>query len=830
MIKMKNLLATIILSPVLVFGQQKCCFQNTIFLGSPSPLIANVYSSSNIILTWSNIGAGALYTLQRATDLGFTTNLTTLYSGLNLTYSDTGLSTNTIYYYRINAALSGYHVSNYTSVSATTMSFTALAMYNFDGIYPVTSSTTNYQVNEDNDTPSGTWSNLGGSDLGITVIKPLLGVGPTFNYNVTTKPIINTVPDYSSISGVISSRQQSTFPYLDGASAITMPSDFTIAFEVRLYSNGGTGTGVVGAAVDFLSNTANTNSRVFLVNNNGVRLKINGTDYTPLYPNFPLYLERWHKVFIQRSGTNIRVGEYLNGGMSWGSYVSASSSSFIIDRLFQSNTPAANVAFDYVKGQMWFVGSLLSDSQCGEIATWGANPAYAEATPLTGTIPVTGVTNFTAIPTDGYVVDPTNGGYYQTRKLMAKIITFGDKTFVAQSKKPSDFNVDGFKIIDHTNWKYSDTYYFPVIGNSTDVHLSSTYFKYDNRIYRSFVYAWYDLAVSNSLNFQHSGENFKMDSWSKHSYVKATRNTLASFPGEPNELAMGNTIFQIYQEFNPISGGAQFMRINKSIDNLNSWETNRLIDTGAGNQWVYYITAYSIDGGSMYLIINLFSTALTQYYNTCVLKSVTGANQGYVWTNVSGSFSKDIRNMNAITLSDLTTNFSVISTSTTNAHVMSRVAFIKADGELYMTCGDGSANDQTTGAGGHKLMYTSSGSLIIKSIPSVVGGHTLVSPQFMDGGFLMVDPADVTGNTLRYFVAETAASNNWPLIEIKTVDKGTNWTFVATHSSDPSMRHDLIRGSDNYPYTGGHIILTCLKSNGVYPVNAPSVQYFKSLQ
>jgi len=99
----------------------------------------------------------------------------------------------------------------------------------------------------------------------------------------------------------------------------------------------------------------------------------------------------------------------------------------------------------------------------------------------------------------------------------------------------------------------------------------------------------------------------------------------------------------------------------------------------------------------------------------------------------------------------------------------------------------------------------------------------------MDGGFLMVDDTDVTGNTLRYFCAQEATDKLWPVVEVKTVDKGDNWTFVATHSTDPTMQHELIRGSDNYPYTGGKILLTALKWNKIYPPNAASIQWFKDI-
>jgi len=85
----------------------------------PSPLSAN---APTVRLSWvDNANNETSFTLQRATNAGFTTGLTTFSLGANVTtYPDTGVATKTTYYYRLRA-VNAVGTSNWTStVSALT--------------------------------------------------------------------------------------------------------------------------------------------------------------------------------------------------------------------------------------------------------------------------------------------------------------------------------------------------------------------------------------------------------------------------------------------------------------------------------------------------------------------------------------------------------------------------------------------------------------------------------------------------------------------------------------------------------------------------------------
>lgn len=91
-------------------------------LATPGSFTAVAASGTQINLSWASVTSATGYVIQRATDISFTSGLTTVYSGSGTSYNDTGLSSNTTYYYRIKATASGYNDSSYATANATTSS------------------------------------------------------------------------------------------------------------------------------------------------------------------------------------------------------------------------------------------------------------------------------------------------------------------------------------------------------------------------------------------------------------------------------------------------------------------------------------------------------------------------------------------------------------------------------------------------------------------------------------------------------------------------------------------------------------------------------------
>lgn len=89
-------------------------------------ITVDVISDTEIDIDWTDVDNAFSYTLQRATNIGFTANLVTLSTADVLTFSDTGLTAATQYYYRVKAVAeedtlftdSAYDTGNGTTDSA----------------------------------------------------------------------------------------------------------------------------------------------------------------------------------------------------------------------------------------------------------------------------------------------------------------------------------------------------------------------------------------------------------------------------------------------------------------------------------------------------------------------------------------------------------------------------------------------------------------------------------------------------------------------------------------------------------------------------------------
>jgi hypothetical protein len=88
-------------------------------LSAPT-LTASAASTTQINVSWNRVTNSTGFVLERASNAGFTAGLTTIYTGNALTYSNTGLTPSTMYYFRIKANATGFSTSNYGSTSVST--------------------------------------------------------------------------------------------------------------------------------------------------------------------------------------------------------------------------------------------------------------------------------------------------------------------------------------------------------------------------------------------------------------------------------------------------------------------------------------------------------------------------------------------------------------------------------------------------------------------------------------------------------------------------------------------------------------------------------------
>lgn len=153
-----------------------------------APTLTLTPGDTEMQIDWSAITNADNYVIERATDSGFTTNLTEIYNGALLTYTNTGLTNGTTYYFRGKSQGSGYIESSWSSTVSDVPSVTNPYLTNLVASYNFNSDATDYTTNN-----NGTASN-------ITYATAKVGNGSVFN-GTTSNIVIPSSTDLTFESG-----------------------------------------------------------------------------------------------------------------------------------------------------------------------------------------------------------------------------------------------------------------------------------------------------------------------------------------------------------------------------------------------------------------------------------------------------------------------------------------------------------------------------------------------------------------------------------------------------------------------------------------------------
>lgn len=91
---------------------------NTTILAAPDNLGATP-NDAQVGLDWDDVTGATSYTVERAESSDYTTALTTVYTGSTSSYTDTELTNNTTYYYRVKATAVNHADSAYATINST---------------------------------------------------------------------------------------------------------------------------------------------------------------------------------------------------------------------------------------------------------------------------------------------------------------------------------------------------------------------------------------------------------------------------------------------------------------------------------------------------------------------------------------------------------------------------------------------------------------------------------------------------------------------------------------------------------------------------------------
>jgi|GEM_PF-890409 len=230
----------------LIPGAASVISNDTTAPSTPTNLRATAVSSSEVSLSWlaSTDASGiAGYNIYRSTGLGIATLITST-SGTGTTYSNTGLSTNTSYTYRVVArdASTNANVSSQSlSDSVTTGSISAAAAINCD-VTTVQSAITAARTGDTIICKSGTWTWNSGLSINKGIILKAETKGGTVITNNSSTYLVSYNPaDYNAnssfrLSGFVFDMNDGTGGGIRLGTPINNPP-FTLQTRVRIDNN-----------------------------------------------------------------------------------------------------------------------------------------------------------------------------------------------------------------------------------------------------------------------------------------------------------------------------------------------------------------------------------------------------------------------------------------------------------------------------------------------------------------------------------------------------------------------------------------------------------------
>jgi len=725
-------------------------------LPTPTILAANIFDDQ-INLYWDDLDADN-YIVERSTNSDYS-GATQIYTGTATTYQDTGLTAGVTYYYRVKASSTGYSDSDWGTTNAQTISFVPEFWYEPSGL----------AYNTDND--YGVTSNSN-----ITTIKSILGNANNGTGVGTPGLTISSryygYPFYN-ISGAI---------YFNLATEISVSGDFTVVLLVRT-SASGTNRVVLGhqtLATNYLR-WNNTTSFVFSL----------GGVVTSVTLSAAISVDKVHTVVLQRTAGICRVSQ--DGGSTWNSNVTPNNNTLLISRLFSNSSGGNNLSMDTVR--LVLAQSALSQTQIDEVANYLKKPDYTPtvaANPTSLALP-TGI-NWNAF-SGGYLVNSSLDDVATGSFIRERVIVKGNFAYILVQYKNEapTYMQDVLYVWDMVNNLITDPIILPSLANDTDVHNNGSVFDFDGRIYQSEQLHYTTLASgNNNINFRKFAKGYKI--FTGYSSVPLTQG-YAKTGSQANYQQFNyydDTLFMFVQGWNN-SGYAESIDVFRTTDNLNYFEKLRIASVASSSFWFYHYVPNNGTNAKSVIFLNYLDTApaIDDYPYAFALTTT----DGYTYSNIANTFSKDIRNGNLITAAELIANC-VFTTAGADKDALVTSAITLSNGDVVGIATDGS----DTGFDFFRI----SGTVTTKKTIDTTG-RTILEKLVVASADMTFAIWQVSTNEF-HVILYGVNGGNWTLEEFKTEDNGDTWSFVQVVNTDTTKKHQRVTINKASPYDSSVVI------------------------
>lgn len=835
---MKYLFVLLILLPATVLAQQRCCFQNLTPFSALS-IQANTLTDTRIDVRWDDVQADSYVVTRNGTPVSgspFSASITSI--------SETGLTVNTQYIYKVTAYKNGY-LASFNSDTTNTLSFSPSFMALFSGA-----------IASNKTVPPLTYSNAFGNTLGPnkwTVVKSIVG-----NNQISYPDTGNGYPqmlrrDVQQLllngSGLSLTPPQGNYsPPYSFNSTITLAGDFTILWSERA-PIGPSGQHLFGNGTDEVGYS--------YVN---ARFVIGGNTYAVAWPGGNHDTGAAILTLgIRRAGAFV----YAYDGTTWSSGLACPTSTFTINQ--------QNMVVDvpgYFHG-FCIVPSALTNTQAAEFFNIWSRKNYISAADNNSPT-VTNVNFSTTLASGGtgnylsyawMAYGPFGGGYKTINQVGQGKYTF----FSCQALDNNTYKLGNRIFVrDHNTNKLSDpidlgyyTYDYDSVSTQWDQfgHYTPSLLTYDNRLHILQYFPHYDVGSIEQVETRRTAPDFNFISVKSWSPWKGQSNSIAHFLAYPRLIRYQDKIIKVSAYFN---NNFTFHQPSMEIsnDNMNTWDFNEIFNLYTTNADVgVYLWAYPYlihNGGTnskIIIILNFINPVSTVPYIGWAV-CYADASSPYVIHNWNNTFSKDISNRNSITWAEIKAHYiftlagdglqslmygaawssgttyalnDIASTGTgvslkfwrskQNANLNNSPAenafwtqinysaivnscYMDPTGEIF-----GLSQNYVSGDGYLSMFYGSPGSAMT------------FKPAFnfsiFDNGAYRVQLAKEGSNYSVYGVDRATPSQ---IRQWTTADKGSTWTSVGM-ITDGTHSHDTPMISENHAFTG-NVNLTAAWSSG----------------
>lgn len=708
---------------------------------------------------------GLTFTLEEATSSDFVSGLVDLssagYNGTDGSFTRTGRTPGTTYYYRVKASQSGYSDSDYSIDNATPISITPLFWAEVTGM----------KNNTDND--YGTVN----ASAQVTRIKSIINTSSYADWDATVAGGLRVQPpDYAYITMLNQQRR-----YVLNT-PLTSIGDFTICFR-----------GIITAYGYFVYH--DTSNYINFTSSTSVQVRIAGTTYTITIPTTSLNVI--NNIVIQRSGTTLR---YSVNGSSFATQ-SAVNTAWSITNLF--GTTSGNGIYELER--LVIDDIAMSTDQINQVFNYlKSNTSEPEEIDY-NTIPkVNSYLDGSFV--NGYVdyeLNSVSNGSFSRKNVWS----IGDYHHILTTKQSSlsDTQTQYLITYDEGGDRVSTPLLLPYYISNSDVHNNGSLFQYSNSLMILQSDVHYDQAAVTNLKIRRFSKDFDLRRYTDWTLSKSVPSTVKNKEQYQIPFILNDGIQLLTQEYN--GSGGRYIVQARSTDYGRSWTKKRIADAGSP-EWLYPSGPYNGDDGEVYYIFLSYRSGVEiEYGGIFFVRTTDGVN----FKNFSGSFTKTVNtSADAITLTELFTNYAIYDARALPAESTSfEQAFVTPSGFFYTIIGNGSDT-------GYKIVYGTIGSsLTIKDLGT--DGKTIVTNHKSEMGTVVNSfnrgyPIMIyRGGTTFDVYAFEINSGNWRIIKLTSTDMGDNWSFAGNITTDDSHQHIHMRVSENYHYNPSGGILTATK-------------------